>query len=135
MHHCELNISFRKYILTLVCLLCSRCSAKTEGSVCCQHPPRHCKHRKPQKETEQIFPKVSVKISALAGPFQMNFSVQLLSWVYGKKKKKKTMFVGSFFPVVLLELPLLTIVIQLPVSVGGLVKLGFRVLKSWLPCS
>ncbi|KAM6084864.1 uncharacterized protein LJ206_006787 [Theristicus caerulescens] len=40
--------------------------ARVWGSACCQHPPCRHKHTKPQKETEQIFPKLQ-----LSGPSEL----------------------------------------------------------------
>lgn len=62
----------------------------------------------PQKETEQIFPKVSVKSQPLLGPFVLFFSavIKLSMW------KKNPFVCWQFFPVALLELHLVAIVTQ-----------------------
>lgn len=77
---------FDKHILlSLVSPIWLQCSVRVWRSVCCQHPPCHRKHMQPQKETEQIFPKVSVKSQPLLGPFVLFFSavIKLSMW---KKK-------------------------------------------------
>lgn len=66
--------AFRKWVLlTLFSFFCPQHPDRLLGSAPCQRLPRSHKHTEPQKETEQIFPMVSVKTSALADSFQLNF--------------------------------------------------------------
>ncbi|KAM6368107.1 uncharacterized protein FN964_003434 isoform 1-T14 [Alca torda] len=62
--------------------------ARVRGSACCQCPPRHCKHTKPQKETEQTFPKLQ-----LSGPSELQKRPEELlqtgeEYVTSKRSKK-----------------------------------------------
>ncbi|XP_074436370.1 uncharacterized protein LOC141740854 isoform X2 [Larus michahellis] len=64
--------------------------ARVRGLACCQCLPRHCKHTKPQKETEQIFPKLQ-----LSGPSELQKRPEELLQTgeeYGTSKRSKKYF-------------------------------------------